>query len=172
MSAGITCTEFEVLLADFLDGTLPADQQAAFASHRATCAACAELAGDAAGAMAFMERAAAAAPPPALLKRIVREVANGPGRRVIQPSWTERLFGRSAGTWLGAVLQPRLAMGTAMAVLSLALVGRFGPAAENGVHRAWDRALKNYESLALVYDVQTQLQEWGSESAGNGAMDK
>jgi hypothetical protein len=44
------------------------------------------------------------------------------------------------------------------------MVGRFGAAAENGVHRAWDRAVKSYESLQLVYEVQTQLQEWGKES--------
>jgi anti-sigma factor RsiW len=164
MSAGITCIEFEILLADHLDGTLRADQKVTLESHLATCAACTELATDAAGAMAFMERAAAVTPPPAMVKRILLEVTSGPSRRVIQPSWTERLLGPSVGAWLGNVLQPRLVMGTAMAVLSLALVGRFGPAAENGVHRAWDRALKNYESLALVYDVQTQLQEWGNES--------
>jgi anti-sigma factor RsiW len=164
MSTGITCTEFEILLADSLDGTLPADRTAAFERHLATCAACAELAADAAGALAFMERAAAVAPPPALVKRILLETSHGPHRRVARPSWTTRLLGRSVTAWLGHVLQPRWVMGTAMAVLSLAMIGRFGPAAENGVHRAWDRALQNYESLALVYDVQTQLQEWGSES--------
>ena len=168
MSARITCTEFEILLADYLDGTLGADQKSALESHQSSCAACAELAKDAAGAVEFMERAATVAPPPAMVNRILFEVTSGPSRRVSKPSWAERLLkpllGPAAGAWIGNVLQPRLVMGMAMAVLSVAMVGRFGAAAENGVHRAWDRAMKSYESLQLVYEVQSQLQEWGKES--------
>ena len=51
-------------------------------------------------------------------------------------------------------------MGMAMAVISLAMVGRFWGAAESGVERSWDRTVKRYENLQLVYDVQTQLEEW------------
>jgi len=168
MSARITCTEFEILLADYLDGTLHADQKVTLESHRTACTACAELANDAAGAIEFMERAAAVAPPPVLVNRILFEVTSGPSRRVIKPSWMERLLGpwlgASVGARIGNILQPRFVMGMAMAVLSVAMVGRFGAAAENGVHRAWDRAVKGYESLQLVYEVQAQLQEWGKES--------
>jgi anti-sigma factor RsiW len=155
--SSIPCAELEILLADFLDGTLNAERKATVESHLSSCAACAELARDASGAIAFMERVAAVAPPPVMVNRILLEVTRG----VIKPTWTERWLGRT-------VLQPRFAMGLAMAALSLAMLGRFGAAAENGMHRAWDRTLKNYESLALVYDVQTQLQEWGQDTgAGN-----
>ena len=50
-----------------------------------------------------------------------------------------------------------------MAVISLAMVGRFWSAAESGVERSWDRAVKGYENLQLVYAVQTQLEEWAQE---------
>ena len=54
----MTCNEFEILLADYLDGTLAAEEKAAVEEHRNACASCAELALDAAGAVAFIERAA------------------------------------------------------------------------------------------------------------------
>jgi hypothetical protein len=50
-----------------------------------------------------------------------------------------------------------------MAVISLAMVGRFWGAASSGVERSWDRTVKRYETLQVVYDVQTQLEEWAQE---------
>ena len=123
----ITCSEFEILLADYLDGTLGTGEMTAVEAHRESCGFCAELARDAAGAVAFMERAATVNPPTALVRRIVAEVTHGTTRAVIQPSWIERLLGRRGAF----VLQPRFAMGMAMAVLSLAMVGRFWDTAEN-----------------------------------------
>ena len=155
----MTCNEFEILLADYLDGTLAAEEKAAVEEHRNACASCAELAIDAAGAMAFIERAATVDPPPAMVNRILFEVTSGASRSVIKPSWIERLLGRRAGF----ILQPRFAMGMAMAVISVAMVGRFWGAAESGVARSWDRAVKGYENLQLVYEVQTQLEEWAQE---------
>ena len=156
---GMTCNEFEILLADYLDGTLATEEKGAIEEHRNTCASCAELALDAAGAMAFIERAATVDPPPAMVNRILFEVTSGASRTVIEPSWIERLLGRRAGF----ILQPRFAMGMAMAVISVAMVGRFWGAAESGVARSWDRAVKGYENLQLVYEVQTQLEEWAQE---------
>ena len=39
----LVCAEWEALLVDALDGTLPAKDAAAFEAHRATCSACAQL---------------------------------------------------------------------------------------------------------------------------------
>ena len=155
----ITCNEFEILLADYLDGNLAAGEKAGIEEHRDACASCAELALDAAGALSFIERTASVDPPPALMNRILAEVRGGESRNVIQPSSIERLLGRRGAF----VLQPRFAMGLAMAVISLAMVGRFWGAAESGVERSWDRTVKRYENLQLVYDVQTQLEEWAQE---------
>jgi hypothetical protein len=54
----------------------------------------------------------------------------------------------------------------AMAVISVAMVGRFWGAAESGVARSWDRVVKGYENLQVVYDVQTQLEEWPRNAVG------
>jgi anti-sigma factor RsiW len=155
----ITCNEFEILLADYLDGTLAAQERAAVEEHRDACASCAELALDASGAIAFIERAGSVEPPPALVNRILSEVKRGESHNVVKLSWVERLLGQRGRS----ILQPRLAMGLAMAVISLAMVGRFWDAAESGVERSWDRTVKRCENLQLVYDVQTQLEEWAQE---------
>ena len=155
----ITCNEFEILLADYLDGTLAAEEKAGIEEHRDTCASCAELALDASGALAFIERAADVEPPPALVNRMLLEVKGGESRNVVKLSWVERLLGQRGRF----ILQPRFAMGMAMAVISLAMVGRFWDAAESGVQRSWDRTVKRYENLQIVYDVQTQLEEWAQE---------
>jgi hypothetical protein len=80
--------------------------------------------------------------------------------------------------WFGPVLQPRFAMGMAMTILSFSMLARFAgvevrqlkpadlkptavwSAIDNRAHRTWDQAVKYYENLRLVYEVQTRLQEW------------
>jgi anti-sigma factor RsiW len=178
------CTDLEIVLADYVDGTLHGAQRSAVESHLAECADCAELARDAAGAVAFMERAATIEAPPELVTRILFEVTSGPSRAVVKPSWVRRVFGK----WLEPVLQPRFAMGMAMTVLSFAMLQRLTgievrqlkpsdldpvkvwAAVDDRAHRAWERTVKYYESLRLVFEIQTRLKEWTDEQsdAGNG----
>jgi Putative zinc-finger len=169
----MTCPEFEVLLADYLDGTLDADQKQALEQHRDTCATCAELARDVAGALSFIERAADVTVPPELLTRIAYEIPTG-GQRA----------DRRESIWAGLrrrfqpVLQPKFAMGMAMTILSFSLLGRalgievrqlkpadltptaVWAATEDRVHKSWERAVKYYEGLKVVWEVQSRLKEW------------
>jgi len=171
----VNCADVDILLADYVDGTLRPAEKSALEAHLAGCAACAELARDSAAAVAFMERAAVVDAPPELITRILFEVTAGPSRAVIKPSLIRRLFGR----WLEPVLQPRVAMSMAMTVLSLAMIGRFThvrqltpsdldpvkvwTAAEDRVVRVYNRGVKYYESLRVVYEIQTRLKEWAEE---------
>lgn len=68
-------------------------------------------------------------------------------------------------------------MGMAMTILSFAMLGRFAgiearqlraadlspvkvwEASEDRAHRAWNRAVKYYQSLRVVYEVQSVLRE-------------
>lgn len=177
----MTCAELEILLADYVDGTLRSEEKSAFTSHLAGCPACAGLARDAAGAVAFMERAARVEAPPELVTRILFEITTGPSRALVKPSFFRKIFGK----WLQPVLQPRFAMGMAMTVLSFAMLGRFSGiqvrqlkpsdldpvkvwmAAEDRVHRTWERGVKYYESLRLVFEIQSRLSEWTAEE-GSG----
>ena len=67
----MNCAEIEILICDYVDGTLAADQKAEVERHLAECPACAELARDSAAAVAFIERAAEVEPPPELITRIL-----------------------------------------------------------------------------------------------------
>jgi len=175
----VNCGEVEILLADYVDGTLRGDAASALEAHLAGCAACSELARDSAGAVAFMERASAVDAPAELVTRILFEVTAGPSHAIIKPSLVRRLFGRLFGGVLEPILQPRFAMGMAMTVLSFAMIGRFThvrqltpadldpvkvwTAAEDRVVRWYNRGVKYYDSLKVVYEIQTRLKEWADE---------
>ncbi len=168
----MTCAELEILLCDYLDGTLGRDQRAEVERHIEACAACAQMARDVRAAVGFVERVAPVEPPAELVTRILFEI---PARRAAESKGGfRRLFGR----WLEPVLQPRLAMGMAMTILSFAMIGRFSgleirqlrpadlnPAAiwaslDDRVHRVWERGVKYYESLRFVYEIRNRLREW------------
>jgi hypothetical protein len=169
------CAEFEILLCDAVDGTLRGEQQAAFDAHRQSCAACDEMATDVLGVTAFIERTAVVEPPKELLTKILFETsgkapkANSP----VTAGWFKRLF--------GPILQPKLAMGMAMTILSISMLAQvFGlevrqlrasdlePAriwtgVEDGAHRQWSRVVKYYENIRVVYEIQSRLKEWADQ---------
>jgi anti-sigma factor RsiW len=177
----VNCADVEILLADFVDGTLRGDAASAVEAHLAGCAACSQLARDSAEAVAFMERAAVVEAPPELVTRILFEVTAGPSRAVIKPSLVRRLFGK----WLEPILQPRVAMSMALTILSFAIIGRsthvrqltpsdLDPvkvftAAEDRVVRWYNRGVKYYESMRVVYESQTRLKEWAEEQPAQPA---
>ena len=163
----MTCAELEIRLADYLDGAVSSGERSAVEAHLAACAFCAELARDAGDALAFMERTATVEPPPAMIARILSD------RRIaLRRSWPERLLGFVSQFRWRLVWQPRLAMGVAMMVLSIAMLGRMWGPAESQVHRAWDRTVKQYENMPLVSAIQSQLEDWTQDAGLNGAQDR
>ncbi len=172
----MNCTDLEILLCDYVDGTLRGEEKALVERHLAECPACAELARDAGSAVAFMGRAAEVEPPAELLTRILFEL---PSAKHVKSGgfWT-----RLKVKWIEPVLQPRFAMGMAMTVLSFAMLGRFAgieirqlkpsdldpvkvwTTVEDRTLRTWERAVKYYQSMRLVYDVQTRLSEWNEQA--------
>lgn len=178
------CGEVEILLADYVEGSLHGmhgrELKSAIEAHLAACPACAELARDAAAAVGFMERAATVEAPPELVTRLLFEVTAGASRTVVKPSLARRLFGR----WLEPVLEPRYAMSMAMTVLSFAMVFKVAgihprqltaadldpvkvwTLAEDRATRTWERGMKYYESLRVVFEIQAQLKEWSEDQPG------
>jgi hypothetical protein len=167
----MTCAELEILICDYVDGTLGPDARTTVEQHLGGCRNCAELARDAAAAVAFMERAAEVEPPPELMTRLL---FNAPWVHAKTPASGLRNWFRKI---LHPVLQPRFAMGMAMTILSFAMLARFvtparqlrpadlAPAAvwsglEDRVYRGWQRSVKFYESLKVVYQIQTKLHDW------------
>ena len=180
----MNCADLEILLCDYVDGTLHGEQKSAVEQHLAECADCAELVKDAGSAVAFIERAAEVEPPPELVTRILFEL---PVVRRAEHSVSRSAWRRFRAKWLEPVLQPRFAMGMAMTVLSFAMLGRFAGievrqlkpsdldpvkvwmAAEDRAHRTWERAVKYYDSLRVVYEIQTRLREWGDQAEADRA---
>jgi len=178
----LTCEQFEALLADQIDGELAsparADDRTAFERHLAQCPACAQLAEDARSAVAFMEIAADVEPPPELTAKILEATHAG---------WEFKLRARGVRGWINRffapVLKPRFVMGAMMTMMSLTMLSRCAgdprkpmtaadldpvrlySSLDDRTHRLWDRTVKSYESMRLVYEIRSQLNEWKQQQA-------
>ncbi len=71
------CLRYEAMLADVLDGTLSAEDQAAFDRHRVTCASCSEMLADAQRGAAWLAllKPHRPEPPAGLVDRILAETS-------------------------------------------------------------------------------------------------
>jgi len=165
----MNCADFEILLCDYIDGTLESSRKQEFEAHMNECASCGEFARDAMGATQFIERVEEVRMPPELLTRITFAIPSSKAPKGVRSWFTGPLQ---------TIFQPRFAMGMAMTILSFSMLGRFAgievrqlkpsdltpakiwAAADDKVHRSWQRAVKYYDNLKLVYDVQTRLSEW------------
>jgi Putative zinc-finger len=171
----MNCADIEILICDYVDGTLAPAEKAELELHLAGCPACAELARDSAAAVAFIERASTVEPPPDLITRILFEApwSKGKARRKGARAWLAGI--------LSPVLQPRFAMGMAMTILSLSMLLHYAPIRqvrledlqpkkvwanlEGRATRTWNRSVKFYENLKFVYQIQTTLREWRQQEA-------
>lgn len=170
----MNCAEFENLLADYIDGTLGETQNRALEEHAGACAGCREFMGDVTGALAFLKRADPVLPPPELITRIAYQAPIG---RTREPLERQGIWSKIGSAWLQPLLRPRFAMGMAMTILSFAMlqrctgiqVQRIQPAdlspiriwdgIEDKAIRAKDRAVKYYENIRLVYQIETRLKD-------------
>lgn len=170
----MNCADFDNLLADYVDDTLTPEVRAAVEQHAAGCTACGEVLRDVTGAVSFMGRVADVTPPADLVTRIAFQAPLG---RIRNPLDAPGFITRTITNWLRPVLQPRLAMGMAMTILSFAMLEkctgvhvqhiqaadlspiRVWDGLEDRVIRTKDRAVKYYENIRLVYDVETRLKD-------------
>ena len=183
----MTCAEVEILLCDYVDGTLRAAEKSALEAHIAGCGACAEMTRDVAGFTGFVERVASVEPPHELVTRILHQIPSVREQRAARsdakPPWWRRIF----GGWVEGVLQPRYVMGMAMTILSFSMLARFAhipdrplhpsdldpvktwQAIDDRAHRLWDRTMKYYDNLRLVIEIQSRLSEWTEQDAAQSA---
>ena len=178
----LTCAQIEPLLCDLLDGALAAGERARVEEHLAGCAACQELVDESRALSVFLARVPDVEPPPALVTRILFKTQHAEARPVRKRAVAPH--GR-LGEWIHSLfqplLQPRFAMGMAMTILSFSMIGRFAGISErtftpadldpakiwvsldNKAHRMWERMVKNYENLRVVYQIQNTLSEWSAQ---------
>jgi hypothetical protein len=190
----MNCAELEELICEYVDGALSADRKAEVERHLQDCPGCAELARDSAAALGFMERAAEVEPPPELITRILFDPPWAHGKpQASSPASLNASSQRAGGkrrNWfsnlLSPLLQPRLAMGMAMTILSFSILSRFVPiqqlhpgdlkpaevwaGLDDRAHRAFARTLKYYENLKVVYQIQTLLRDWQQQAEEQQAV--
>jgi hypothetical protein len=170
----MSCADFENLLADYMDGRVTDIQRRAIEEHVGSCAACREFMRDVTAALAFLKRADQVLPPPELVTRIAYQAPIGRTRDAFE---TPGIWSKVSTAWLQPLLRPRFAMGMAMTILSFAMLQRctgvqvqhIQPAdlspiriwdgVEDKVLRVKDRAVKYYENIRLVYEIQTRLKD-------------
>jgi anti-sigma factor RsiW len=169
------CVDIDALLCDYVDGTLGQAGRTQVDTHILGCADCAALLSDAQSAVQFMSGAGPIEAPPELVTRILYKThfeAKAAGAAAPR-GWFSRLF--------QPILQPRIAMGMAMTILSFSMIGRMAgipqrpltaadlepanivAAVDMRAHRAYDRLVKYVDNLRLVYEIQSRLSEWSAQ---------
>lgn len=187
----VTCSDFDSLLSDALDGLLTVATQKRFDAHRQQCATCGPLFRETQAGMNWLGSLEEVETPANLLHNILagttlRQDATGP--TVPKRSFKERFSGVLADIMApvrALVREPRLAMTGAMAMfsvtLTLNLVGvRLGDLKHVDLHpraikeqatmryyETTSRVVKYYENIRLVYEVESRLQEL-KRATGNG----
>ena len=171
----MNCAQVEVLLCDYLDGTLPARDRADLETHLRDCAACAGLARDAGQTLAFLERVPDVELPPDLVARILSDTGSGRHGRLapVTAGW-RGWFGR----FFAPLLEPRLVMGMALTVLSFSMMAkcagvnprrlrpsdlepaRVWASLDDGAHRTWNRGVQFYDSVRFIWEIQSSLRQW------------
>ena len=174
----LNCEQFEILLADYIDETLDPASREEFVRHLDSCAACAAYAAEVRSAVSFMEIAAEVEPPAELTGKILQATHEG---------WEFKLRARGIRGWINRtfapVLKPRFVMGAMLTMMSISFLGRCGndpkkpltaadldpvrlwSSLDTRTHRLWDRSVKSYESMRLVYEIKSQLNEWKQQQA-------
>jgi hypothetical protein len=198
--ASPACGQWETLLADALDGLLRPEDEATFAAHMASCAACSAMFDEARRGREWLEFLAPDPEVPAgLLEKILAQT--GPGKTMeprlagnagailpMPPVWQKPGF----MAHIRRFAEPRLMMTAAMAFFSIALTlnltgvrlsslksADLRPAAvrsymERRITTASTPIVRYYDHLRLVYEVQTRMREFQRSNQGNdqGGSDK
>ena len=178
------CAEFELIVCDYVDGTLSPAERSAVDQHLAHCSSCREVVAEQQQLLSFLEGVPEVEAPPELITRLIQDSPlHQKAARQAQRGWFRRLV----APLIDPILQPRFAMGMAMTILSFSMLGKFAApvkqlkpsdldpvkvwsAMEDKAHRTWDRGVKYYENLRLVWEVRSRLSEMeSSESSKAGA---
>jgi hypothetical protein len=179
----LDCDQWESLLADALDGTLSAADQAAFARHQNECALCAQMFEETEQGRAWMKYLDVEPEIPAgLLEKILSRTSQTPGVGIAGvPAPGQSLPARP---WKRVVLpavrqafEPRLMMTAAMAFFSIALTlnltgikitqlraedfqpSRLRANITRQFYSTNEQVTKYYENLRVVYEMESRVRE-------------
>ena len=177
----LSCSDFDRLLSDALDGLMAGQALADFKSHAEACVDCGPLFTNAQAGMSWMKSLAAVEAPPMLIHNILAatSMAAVPASQtatgeVISSSWLSPTW-----VWLrpafSTVMQPRFAMTAAMAFFSISMLlniaglrlkdlryldlrpSAITTTASVGYHETTAKVVKYYENIRLVYELESRM---------------
>ncbi len=176
------CAEFDALLNDALDATLSGSRLEGFQAHARVCGVCGPLFAEADAGRRWLKSLAEVEAPANLVHNILvattgRESKSAELQTRAEGSWIGSLFG-----WLRPVFapviavahQPRFAMSFGMAFfslsISLSLAGvkvsdvRHVDLRPSAIKRTYyetsGRAVKYYENIRFVYEIESRVREF------------
>lgn len=175
----IECGQFEALLPDALDGTLPADASEAFYAHTRSCPACGPIFAEARQGMLWLRALEEVQPPANLVHNILAatsaaEAAKEPAKAPSQPGWLAR-FWKPVRGMLEAAMRPRFATSFSMAFFSLSLTLTLaGVKLKDLGHIDWhpsavskavvmqytqleSKVVRYYNNMRLVYEIESRV---------------
>jgi hypothetical protein len=183
-SNGMPCHEFDILLADALDGALAGQKLDRFQAHRRDCPACGPLFAEAEAGRKWLKDLTEVEPPAGLVENVLASTTGIASHRLghfapaTQPrvSWLDRVQAWASGAiqpvWATA-RQPRFAMSFGMAFFSLSVALSVAgvkpsdlrqislrPAAMRHTYYATQaRVVRYYENIRFVYEVESRVRE-------------
>jgi hypothetical protein len=184
----MSCSEFDALLSQAIDGTLAGEKLASFEAHGRVCQLCGPLLQEAEAGRSWLKSLAEVEPPAELVTNILlrtsgivsaqRHVAGAPETA----SWTGRLR-----DWIGVIgspvvamaRQPRFAMSFGMAFftlsVTLSLAGvklsdlRHMDLRASAIRRTYyetsGRVVKYYENIRFVYEIESRVRQFKEAAA-------
>jgi Putative zinc-finger len=185
ISNGMRCNEFELLLADAIDGVLTGTGLDRFQAHARVCRTCAPLLAEAEAGRNWLKGLTEVEPPASLVTNILASTTGVDTQRLrvnsrsAQPrvSWWEHvqasLFGSVLEPIWATVRQPRFAMSFGMAFFALSVgltvagvkpadlreVSLRPSAIRHAYYNAHARVVRKLDNVKAVYEVQAALRE-------------
>jgi len=183
-SNGMQCNEFDLLLADALDGVLTGSGLDRFQAHARVCKACGPLLAEAEAGRNWLKGLTEVEPPVSLVTNILASTTGVDTQRLRttvrtpQPhiSWLERVQASVSGylepIW-ATVRQPRFAMSFGMAFFALSVgltvagvkigdlrqISLRPSAIRHTYYNTQARVVRYYENVRIVYEVESRVRE-------------
>jgi len=174
--SGMPCSEFDALLMEAVEGKLTGEQSERFRLHAGSCGVCGPLFADAKSGFTWLQSLEEVEPPANLLHNILAatsEVDAAPRRAAKAEMTLAQRVRAAAASIFTPLLQPRLAGTFAMAFFSLTLLMNVAgirlsdvrkldlrpSAIQKSYYSASSRAVKYYENLRIVYELQSKARE-------------
>src|SRR5579872_3542731 len=184
----MSCSEFDALLSQAIDGTLAGEKLASFEAHGRVCQLCGPLLHEAEAGLSWLKSLAEVEPPPELVTNILLRTSgvvsaqhHGAGK-LESASWVSRVR-----DWAGVIgspivamaRQPRFAMSFGMAFftlsVTLSLAGvklsdiRHMDLRPSAIRRTYyetsGRVVKYYENIRFVYEIESRVRQFKEAAA-------